>query len=717
MATTSNQTSFEATFRPRARLLQLLGDQLIGSPRLAIFELVKNAYDADATEVSVTIRGLDSSEPAILVRDDGEGMTPETLRDVWLVPAHDHRERQRKSRQRTGKGRLPLGEKGLGRFAVHKLGDRIQLVTRHAGYDECVVTIDWDALIDRQFLSEAPVSVTVRPPKVFTGDETGTRIKITRLRDRAWTRGEARRLMRQITSISSPFAGPDGFKAQLRIPGFENWFTGMLSVSDIIRLAPWKYTFRFENGVLSWDYAFRGIEAIKVEPREEKERSDRLQLPKGTASDGGLTEQLRRGSKAVANASYTRDIGPVSGEFYVFDRDREILARLPETSLIKEFLDENGGVRVYRDGIRVYNYGEPGDDWLGLDLKRVNDPTRSISRNIVIGAIHLSLEHSDGLVEKTNREGFVENDAYARLRNIVLGGLSSLVAERKKDKDKVRALTGKGQDPETRHIRQPIENLRKAAQRAGALEALAPYIRKIEVEYEDMREVMVSAGLSGLGLSLVFHEVEQGVRALYDALRAGQDMDRLMVQTKELVRILDGFSELLKRDERQRHSLGKLVQQMRTFNLLRFRHHRTRLVCPLLDGADQAEAIFAFPLVLGALNNLIDNAFHWLQVRWPDTPARSEATPRAIYVGLSRDFAEGPALVIADTGPGFRDDPSDVTRPFFTRRTGGMGLGLYYANLVMEMMGGRLAFPERGDLDIPEEFNGAVVALVFKGDK
>ncbi|MBJ7416804.1 MAG: ATP-binding protein [Niveispirillum sp.] len=685
---------------------------------MAIFELVKNAYDADATEVSVTITGLDGSEPTILIQDDGEGMAPATLRDVWLVPAHDHRERQRKNRQRTKKGRLPLGEKGLGRFAVHKLGDRIELVTRHAGHNECVVVIDWDNLMSRQFLSEAPVSVIVRPPKFFTGNATGTRIKITRLRDQAWSRGEARRLMRQITSISSPFDGPDGFVAQLRIPGYENWFAGMLSVSDIIALAPWKYTFKFDDGVLSWDYNFRGIQSLKVEAREVVEKSDRLQLPKSKVSDSALTEGRRVDSKAVADASFARDIGPVSGEFYVFDRDREILARMPETSLIKEFLDENGGVRVYRDGIRVYNYGEPGDDWLGLDLKRVNDPTRSISRNIVIGAIHLSLEHSEGLVEKTNREGFVENDAYRRLRNVVLGGFSGLVAERKKDKDKLRALTGKGQDPETRHIRLPIEKLRTAAQRVGALEALDPYIRKIEAEYEDMREVMVSAGLSGLGLSLVFHEVEQGVRALYDALRSGRDINRLMDQTKELVRILDGFSELLKRDERKRHSLAKMVQQMRTFNLVRFRHHRTRLVCPLLEGgADQVEAVFAFPLVLGALNNLIDNALHWLQVRWPDTPGRDETTPRAIYVGLSRDFADGPALVIADTGPGFRDDPADLTRPFFTRRTGGMGLGLYYANLVMEMMGGRLVFPERGDLDIPEEFDGAVVALVFKGEK
>jgi hypothetical protein len=97
---------------------------------------------------------------------------------------------------------------------------------------------------------------------------------------------------------------------------------------------------------------------------------------------------------------YTLTNGPKSGvqlKFHVFDRDREVLRRLSNIQLLTDYLDENVGIRIYRDGIRVYNYGEPGDDWLGLDLRRVNAPTRGISRNIVIGAIHLSLEQSTAL--------------------------------------------------------------------------------------------------------------------------------------------------------------------------------------------------------------------------------------------------------------------------------------------------------------------------------
>ena len=100
---------------------------------------------------------------------------------------------------------------------------------------------------------------------------------------------------------------------------------------------------------------------------------------------------------------------PLSGEFYVYDRDREILSRYADRRLIERFLDQNGGVRIYRDDMRVYNYGESDDDWLSLDLRRVNSPTRNISRNIVIGTVNLRLETSLQLQEKTNREGFVAN--------------------------------------------------------------------------------------------------------------------------------------------------------------------------------------------------------------------------------------------------------------------------------------------------------------------
>lgn len=714
------KSSFHLPFRPRARLLQLLGDQLIGTPRLAVFELVKNAYDADAESVTVTLKGLQTENPFIVVEDDGDGMPLETVTNIWLVPAHDHRELQRKELKRSRLNRLPLGEKGLGRFAAHKLGDHIELVTRAKGQLECVVSIDWSTLIEKQFLSDAKVVVRTREPQVFIGSKSGTRLTISKLREATWTRGEVRRLLRQITSIASPFTNrSDCFETELKVPDYPEWVAGVPDVDVLLQRAPWHFRFSFENGMIEWEYKFRGVTGIKLEPRHVQEKAGTLRISQERDIDIWGTNQGDKSSKVkrvVADAEISDGIGAVKGEFYVFDRDREILTRLGDSQLVQNFLDENGGVRVYRDSIRVYNYGEPGDDWLGLDLRRVNTPTRNISRNIMIGAVDLSLEESYQLTEKTNREGFVENGAYHRLRKIILGALAVLEIERKIDKDNIRAITGKGHDTEAATITQPLQALRDVAKKHRLSKELDPLINKAEKNYNEMRDTMLRAGLSGMGLAIVFHEIEQGVRVLHDAIETGRSLESVQVQARELVRILDGFSELLRKGERRSNSIKHLIRRARDINRVRFRTHEVKLVCPVLEeDVPDVEREFAFGLLLGALNNLLDNAFYWLQVRWPEDREQSK---RKLYINIEKDFTGGPAIIVADNGPGFQDDPERLTRPFFSRRPDGMGVGLYYTNMVMELNGGRLAFPDADEANVPEGFDGAVLALIFgKGGK
>ena len=703
-------------FRPRARLLQLLGDELIGSPRLAVFELVKNAYDADAGTVRVVLKNIGRRDASIIVEDDGDGMTLKTIRDIWLVPGHDHRARQRAALQRTRRGRLPLGEKGLGRFAAHKLGNRIKVVTRAKKQQECVVSINWAKLIRRRNLSDAVVRVIKRNPVVFRGDGTGTRITISELRERNWTRGEVRRLQRQVISISSPFEGvSDEFSPCLEVPGHEDWVTGVPDVGTLLERAPWEFRFRFDEGHFDWEYRFRGVIGIELEPRNvEKTGQPLLIQPERDVDEFDVNQGRRRARPRPvrADASLAEGIGPVEGEFHVFDRDRTVLSQLGEPRLLESYLDENGGIRVYRDGIRVYNYGEPGDDWLGLDLRRVNTPARKISRNIVVGAINLSLENSQGLKEKTNREGFVENSALRRLKQIVLGALTPLEVEREKDKNHIRRITSGGRDPETRRIRQPLQELRAAARRRRVDDELEPLIDKVERDYDELRNSMLRAGLSGVGLAIIFHEVEHGVRGLCDLIDAGGEYEIIRSRARELAGILEGFADLLRKGKRRPNSLKNLVRRVRDINRVRFRKHGVRLVCPALeDGAPDVRSSFVFGLALGALNNLLDNAFYWLRVRWPEENV--DPPGRAIHLSINLDLADGPAIVVADTGPGLLDTPDELIRPFFSRRPEGMGLGLYYANLVMELGDGRLAFPDAGEADVPEEFNGAVLALIF----
>src|SRR5215469_3206401 len=698
------------SFRPRARLLQLLGDELIGNPRLAVFELVKNAYDADANTVEVTLDLRSPQNPSIKVVDDGDGMAPETLRDIWLVPGDDHRSKQRRNLQRSIKyHRLPLGEKGLGRFAVHKLGNHIRLVTRAANSPECVVDIDWNEIISERFLADASVEVEKRTPERFTGAKTGTRIKITDLRQ-AWKRGEVRGLQRQITSICSPFDEPTDFKASLKVLGKEEWIEDTPDVATILGRALWKFTFKLDGDKFDWSYEFRKIRRLKLEGRKLKGVGDKLQLPSRSGDDS-------REKKVIADKSTTEGIGPVSGEFYIYDRATEILRILGDSKFITDFLDENGGLRVYRDGIRVYNYGEQGDDWLGLDLRRVNIPTRRISRNIIIGAVNLSLKDSTSLVEKTNREGFVDNDACERLKRIVIGALGKLESERHEDKELLRSLTDEGTDPELQKIEKPMRELRSALSKRGILADLESYLAKIEKDYRDMQEILLHAGMSGLNLAVIFHEVERGVRVLHESISRGADTKATERQASDLMRLLDGFTVVLRRDTRSKHTARKLISAAREFNTLRFRFHRIELTCPLLEKDTEGfESRFAFGLVLGALNNIIDNSLYWMRVRWPELGEGSKNNPvRKLYIDVNRDLDDdGPAIVMETNGPGFQDSPERLVRPFFTRKPDGMGLGLYYSNIAMELSEGKLIFPEPGEVRLPKGFDGALVALVFK---
>lgn len=705
------------TFRPRARLLVLLGEQLIGSPRLALFELVKNAYDADATKVEL-ILSLEEKEPSILVEDDGFGMSFEDIRDIWLVPGADHKLISKVSNLRSRRyGRLPLGEKGLGRFAVHKLGDLIEVVSRKEGLEyESVVRIDWRSLAKNDFLSETQVFIEQRSPIVFTEKSHGTRIWIGDLRQKEWSRGDVRRMYRQVTSICSPFGAPLDFEVNLSVPGRESDIKGIPSYSDILSRAIWHFNFKVsEDGILSWRYVFKNhLKSVNLEGRETSCESTRL-LIKTPARDLLGDSSVTKDERIIVDAAYLSGVGPIEGDFYVFDRDKEVLARMPETQLIKLFLDEAGGVRIYRDGMRVYNYGERGDDWLGLDLRRINIPAARISRNIIVGAIHLDQNKSAGLTEKTNREGFSESETLERLKRVVLGAVSIFETERKLDKDRLRRLLNKNTPEPMYSVIEPILDLRRLATEAGVIELLEPSIKKIEFEYKNFQETMLQAGISGLGLAVVFHEVERGVRSLQNGLEKRQNPEDLLNQAKSLTKLFDGFSALLKKNEREPIKASTLVKQARDLALLRFTHHKVQLHCPLLAG-DTPDFLIqgSKSLLLGVLSNLLDNAFYWLRVRFPETEGHSPENCRKIFITTYHVADNRYGIAVADNGPGFIDPPAALVQPFLTRKPEGMGLGLYYANLVMELSGGGLVFPESSDIELPEDASGAVIALEFE---
>lgn len=216
--------------RPYARLLSMLGDQLIKDETIALVELIKNGYDADADAVTVSFLGFSSQwegteNSTIVVHDDGEGMSIETIRDVWMNPATPNkRGPDGAPRVTEGKHRVMQGEKGIGRYAMLKLGYRIRLITRPRESPlENVVEFDLsefgEELLGKKKGSEAPFlddlkfEVKERDPETFTSSakkekgkdkpkEHGTRIEISALRSK-WGEQKVTTAAKEISKLQS----------------------------------------------------------------------------------------------------------------------------------------------------------------------------------------------------------------------------------------------------------------------------------------------------------------------------------------------------------------------------------------------------------------------------------------------------------------------------------------------------------------------------------
>jgi nitrogen fixation/metabolism regulation signal transduction histidine kinase len=196
-------------------------------------------------------------------------------------------------------------------------------------------------------------------------------------------------------------------------------------------------------------------------------------------------------------------------------------------------------------------------------------------------------------------------------------------------------------------------------------------------------------------------------------IRKNAPLKTLLERAEHLSQLLDGFSTLLRKDRKKIHQIKSILQESKLLNENRFAVHDVVFSCPVLTGEQpNFEVNASFGMMLGALSNLIDNSIYWLQVKWPDR--KDGAKKRAVYIGTTSYFEEGPAIVIADNGPGLPGDTAELVNPFVTFKPDGMGLGLYYVNMVCELNNARLLIsPDREDVGIPSAFDGAAFAIIF----
>lgn len=404
-------------FSVDSALLSELGEKLVESVHVALLELVKNSYDADATKAIVKIVPYDDDKYKIVVKDDGTGMTLEDVKRYWMRIATTNKADNKIS---TKFGRTKSGSKGIGRFSCRRLGSQLQLETtaqiNAVRYETTKFCVNWAQFIPGTSISEIECESTTT-----TSDEgkTGTRLEI--ISDRAgWTHQGwsvlKRRLMLLVMNRGGALPGKKkdpGFNIKLIAPDFE--------------------------------------ESRVVNPREQLMDAGWGRLSLIVEEDGRAVWNLDAkdiGTKTITTPYRYPDLVGTSADIAILPdvKDQFRNPNLVGINSLRDALDDWGGVFVRADGIRVYPYGEKGDDWLQIDKDRglrkgkstfdkVTELARSLKGvadgrellNLLSAKSHVGEVWAESPTElfdlKASREGFVGEEAISMLRKVVRFGI------------------------------------------------------------------------------------------------------------------------------------------------------------------------------------------------------------------------------------------------------------------------------------------------------
>lgn len=719
----------EANFKSRARLLPQLGDMLIKSEDVAFLELLKNSFDAGATKATVLMDNIENPENGIiLIEDNGTGMNSDTILNVWLELGSDyklHQLNQLKKLPKGEKGRIPIGEKGIGRLGAHKLGNSIELITKKKDSNEVHVKINWsdfdesinEEYVEKKYIEDIRINVIEKQkPTHFINDgASGTFICISDLKF-AWTRAKLRNIQRTITSISSPFQSTnEEFQVNIKVLDKPNWLDEIVTWDNIKDLALYKFKAKVKgNSIQGFEYQFQPYSTFeKVDGRRrefnlanENESNDELILSHHT-----LKGRDENNNKKTIELSST-EVGEFTIEGYVFDLESYVLNQVFDKKGLKEYLKSNSGVKVFRDGMRVYNYGEPDNDWLDLNLKRVNSPSERISNNIIVCGVFLDRESSGGLIEKTNREGFIENDHFLNFRDAVAHVVEVVEVLRKFDKKILRDKYGpsKRSEPVLSSLGKlqvyVLDNVRdpKVAKEINV------HLSEIEDKYKLMQDRLLKTSSAGLGLGIVLHEVEKVIKELYEIVQNDSSMiPNVLSLVKRLSKLIKGYSEMFSKSATESVSINTLMEDSLFSIEYRLRKHEV-IVSKAYQSKGSIKLKVSKGLIEGIIINIIDNSIYWLEVAKEEHRSISD---KKIFI----DVIENPdsvELLIADNGTGFLIPTDSAIEAMETGKQVGLGLGLNIAHQIMLSQKGTLNFPDFMDYDIPIEFkNGALVSLLF----
>lgn len=680
--------------RPAGRHLSTIGRDLIKDDYAAIVELVKNAYDADANKVEISIYPSDNNKGIIIkISDNGHGMDYLTIAEKWLVPSTD----DKLQRKESPNGRKMQGKKGVGRYAAAILGEELLLNTVSQNRQKTSILLNWNDFEKAQYLNDVDVLVdttdTTDSPYTeitITGDkeylktwlltgETGKSLKITTL---------IKELRKLLVPIHKEDDDGDKFSIYLKY----NRLDKDQKEEAIVEITPIDLVELYDYRI--WGSFYKGNLNLTYESRKVAFQKEELSIVKNDLS--GFNH-----------------LGLVEFDIRVYDRETEDIQSLINRMNSKydnfgirearRLLDEVNGIGVYRNGFRIRPLGDADFDWLKLNERRIQTPALRISSNQTIGFICIQDEQESGLIEKSARDGLKENSSYrsfVELSRIVINhleqnryifrrkqGLGSTKTDRenintlssfadvKKDIEKI--VDKKGLDESTKKsLIDVIEKDEKKKQKAAE-----------ELE----RKIAIYQGQATLGriVSVILHEsrrplsyfVNQSDSINYWIEELKNNYEESMLT--EIANLLSKFNEKAeilsvlfnkldpiasgRAEKKKKESLVKIIES--SFDIFEEKLISNKIRYDINNKEDFKINCWKSDMV-AAFINLIDNSIYWLNFKGSNNKkicVDIQDAESSIVVDF-RDNGEGIALNLIESNVIFEPD--------FSGKADGEGTGL-----------------------------------------
>ena len=688
--------------RPAGRHILTIGRDLIQDNYAAVFELVKNAYDADSPDVQIEFKASpDYSGYSIVISDHGHGMSRSDVINKWMVPSTNNKREKRKSPS----GRILQGSKGVGRYAASILGVDLLLETVNTKGEKTTTYLEWSSFESASYLDDVEILLET----AAVSEAAGTRLTINggsgMLAE--WDQKQFDKLRFELKKLTSPIINAfsdenrsDAFRISLTVNGFPE----VSNINEIIEPYP-----LFEL----FDYKVSG------------------KISKGGTGTLTYSSQKARNTieeKITFNFGEPTGCGELNIDIRVYDREADAIDALIQRGFTDEsgkyvqklearqILNASNGIGVYRNGFRIRPLGDPDFDWLKLNARRVQNPTRCIGSNQAIGYVQIQSEDQSHLIEKSARDGLKENTAFNHLKEITMQVITEL-EWRRFNYRKSAGLSRPGFKVESNlqnlfsfdELEHNIETeLTKAAVDRTTTDKIIKFINQDAEEKnkiaEDIRQtVAVYQSQITLGkiINVLLHEGRRPLsyfrnripylKRRYNSFQKNGDLANL----EKVMEILDGITENSqffvnlfkrldplaagKRAAKKPLELKKTIENVFSVFENEMKSHN---ISAQISGPDDFRFAAWYQDIYAIFTNLVDNSLYWISQKKSET--------REITVEFLIDEGSLIHIDYHDTGPGIElnlIESGVIFEPHFSTKPDGTGLGLAIAAEAAERSG------------------------------